>query len=698
MNNTQLVNFKINNKNFLVESGITLIQACANVGVEIPRFCYHEKLSIAGNCRMCLVEISKPKSIKPAASCALPITSGIHIHTNTVMVKKARESVLEFLLINHPLDCPICDQGGECDLQDQTIVFGSDRGRFYDTKRAVADKECGPFIKTIMTRCIHCTRCVRFGNEIAGVDFLGTTGRGMHTEIGQYIKKLLNSEISGNIIDLCPVGALTSKPYAYMARSWELNKIETIDILDSLCSNIRIDFRGLEILRILPRLNENINEEWITDKTRFSFDAHNFQRLHLPLIKLNREHIAVSWEAVFSWVGFQLVERSIKKTIGVIGQLIDAETVLSLKLLLQKISSVEFLVENINQLNVDKRFNYLLNKSLLELEACDLFILIGFAPRLELPLMNLRIRKAVKNKGATLLSFGYFTLTTYNVYNSTNNLNELLNLFEGRSFLCRRFLKSISPVILCGMNILKRVDSCQLTSTINFFLQKFFNKKYNYGLFNLILTNVGAINSSEIGLLNFNVNNLIVQNFKYDPATTLVYILESMDLRLLVSNFFLRSFKIFQGHHGSIYAELADVVFPGCTFVESSKTFLNIEGRVQHTKFVKNPPGLVRSDWKIILTLAGFLGYSLNIKNLVELRSKLSELSSLFTAFSYLNRDCVIVSSNNSSIIKKISKNSFNSIVIDYYLTDPLSKMSILMQKSSSQLLLKYNFNNSLKI
>jgi len=306
-----MLNVYINNKKYEISSGLTLIQTCNKLGFEVPRFCYHEKLSIAGNCRMCLVEISRPRGPgkpKPAASCAIPTADQIFLHTNTILVKKARESVLEFLLINHPLDCPICDQGGECDLQDQTIIFGSDHGRFYETKRATSDKDCGPLIKTSMTRCIHCTRCVRFGNEIAGVDFLGTTGRGYYTEIAPYINNFVHSEISCNIIDLCPVGALTSKPYAFKARPWELKSFESIDILDSYCSNIRIDLRGLEIMRILPRLNEDINEEWITDKIRYCYDSFNKQRISRPFIKITNKFIKVSWKNVFLWVSKKLLK------------------------------------------------------------------------------------------------------------------------------------------------------------------------------------------------------------------------------------------------------------------------------------------------------------------------------------------------------------------------------------------------------
>jgi len=309
--------------------GATILQACSVAGIEIPRFCYHERLSIAGNCRMCLVEVEK--SAKPVASCAMPIMENMRILTNTPLVKKAREGVMEFLLVNHPLDCPICDQGGECDLQDQAMVYGSDRGRFQEYKRSVEDKNIGPLVKTIMTRCIHCTRCVRFATEIAGVQDLGTTGRGRDTEIGTYIQKTFNSELSGNVIDLCPVGALTSKPYAFTARSWELKSTESIDVLDSLGSNIRIDVRGSEIMRILPRLHDAVNEEWISDKTRFAYDGLKRQRLDKPLIKENNCFKDITWETALTHIKDKLRNISGSTIYGQVGALVDVETMLVFK-------------------------------------------------------------------------------------------------------------------------------------------------------------------------------------------------------------------------------------------------------------------------------------------------------------------------------------------------------------------------------
>ena len=365
-----------------VEKGSTVLQACEAVGIEIPRFCYHERLSIAGNCRMCLVEIEKTP--KPVASCAMPTMNGMKIFTDTPLVKKAREAVLEFLLLNHPLDCPICDQGGECDLQDQAVAFGSDRSRYFETKRGVEDKNCGPLIKTIMTRCIHCTRCVRFATEVAGVEDLGTTGRGRETEIGTYVEKVFGSELSGNVIDLCPVGALTSKPYAFMARPWELRSTESIDISDAVGSNIRIDSRGTEILRILPRFNESVNEEWISDKARFGYDGLRYQRLDSPHIRQtvyeNGQKVSrlceASWEEAFQKIRYELEAcESPSQVGGVIGDLVDSESAFAFKDFFQRLGSSNVVSEEESFLSDNLPSSYSFNSTIAALEEAAIVLL-----------------------------------------------------------------------------------------------------------------------------------------------------------------------------------------------------------------------------------------------------------------------------------------------------------------------------------
>ena len=704
MINKTLINLKINNKMYQVESGIALIQACAIVGIDIPRFCYHEKLSIAGNCRMCLIEVSQPKMAKSiAASCALPVTNNMHVHTNTIIVKRARESVLEFLLINHPLDCPICDQGGECDLQDQTIVFGNDRGRFYDYKRSVIDKYCGPLVKTVMNRCIHCTRCVRFGSEIAGVPFLGTMGRGQTTEITSYFIGLLDSDLSGNIIDLCPVGALTNKTYTYAARSWELNTVETIDVIDSLGSNIRVDYRGLEILRILPRLNEEINEEWITDKTRFSFDSYTKGRLQYPVIKICYKYISVSWQAALGWVGFQFIARQIKNFIGVIGGMVDSETIINLKDFLSKMGKSYYMIENIKNIIIDFRFQYLMNIKLSELENLDICFLIGFSPRLELPLLNVRLRKAVKFGNCEVYSFSYIYDLTYFSYNISNQISLFIKFLEGNSFLCRKFLNSKNPSILMGSSNLERYDSKNLVSFIPKILYNILKKKYKNSFFNLILTNSGFVNGCELGFLSNNALLPYVDEYNF-YSNTVFYLIGISDFRFFNKGAYKicpNSLKIFQGHHATLPINIADVILPGIVSIESNSSYLNLNGRLQHTKFVKIPPGFARPDWKIINILSLFMGFSLGYNTLEGVRLRLQQISPKYLKklnFFECTNDITLNAINsfkNDSFL--LFATSFLSPYFNHYLNNVYSSNSFIINQVSQDCFAfdERNFNNS---
>ncbi len=387
-----MIKIKIDEIDIEIPEGSTVLQACEEAGGEIPRFCYHEKLSVAGNCRMCLVEMEK--SPKPIASCAMPASDGMVIKTNTEMVKKARKGVMEFLLINHPLDCPICDQGGECDLQDQAMFFGKGFSRFDNPKRAVTDKNMGPLIKTTMTRCIHCTRCVRFANEVAGVNDLGALGRGEKVEITTYLEKAINSELSGNLVDLCPVGALTSKPYAFAARPWELTKTETIDAMDAVGSNIRVDSRDGKVLRVLPRINEDINEEWISDKTRYAIDGLSKQRLDVPYIKINGKLQKSTWKNAFEQISLMLNEIAPKECAAVIGEQVDCESIYSLKKMYEKIGSNKIALSQYNHdiLNED-RSNYVFNSKISGIDSCDLILLVGANTRTNASIINARIRK-----------------------------------------------------------------------------------------------------------------------------------------------------------------------------------------------------------------------------------------------------------------------------------------------------------------
>lgn len=450
----------VNNKSVKIEAGAAIIQACEKVGVTIPRFCYHERLGIAGNCRMCLVEVGGPK---PVASCAMPVMPGMKIQTESKMVKKAREGVMEFLLANHPLDCPVCDQGGECDLQDQSVRFGSDQSRFKEAtgKRAVENKDFGPLIKTVMTRCIQCTRCVRFANEIAGSDELGTSGRGNSMEIGTYISQTISSEMSGNIIDLCPVGALTSKPYAFTARPWELKRTESIDVLDAVGSNIRVDSRGAEVMRILPRLNDDINEEWISDKARFTCDGLKRQRLTTPLIKQGTEFVAASWPAALKKIADVLGNAKGSEIFGIAGQLADSESLVALKDLFNSLDSENLFMESLAPIPsglTDFRSNYTFNRSIAGLEEADVLLLVGTNPRHEAPIINTRIRKSFLHNGLEIGLIGEMPELNYDISHVGLQSSDIDNLLNGTHSFSSVFLKAKKPMIIVGQSVFESVD------------------------------------------------------------------------------------------------------------------------------------------------------------------------------------------------------------------------------------------------
>jgi NADH dehydrogenase (ubiquinone) Fe-S protein 1 len=489
-----------------IPAGAAVIQACGEAGVHIPRFCYHERLAVAGNCRMCLVEIEKVP--KPVASCAMPVAPGMKIKTDTPLVKKAREGVMEFLLANHPLDCPVCDQGGECDLQDQSVRYGSDRSRFSEPvgKRAVEDKNLGPLVKTIMTRCIQCTRCVRFATEIAGAAELGTSGRGNDMQIGTYVDKTLNSEMSGNIIDLCPVGALTSKPYAFKARPWELKKTETVDVMDAVGSNIRVDSRGIEVMRVVPRVNEDINEEWISDKTRFAYDGLKRQRLTMPMIRQNGELLAASWHDALSLIAQKLKESHPDKRLGLSGQFADVESMVALRDLFNRFGS-ENLCSDVH-LSIGApakvtqfRHNYIFGSTIAGLDKADAVLLIATNPRHEAPIINTRIRKGYINYRIDVGLIGTLPELNYEVDHIGTDPKSIDLLLNGDHPFSKTMEKAKNPMIIVGSSALERQDAVAIMSGIGALVSKFGNivtKEWN-GL-NMLHKVYFSISSSLGGL------------------------------------------------------------------------------------------------------------------------------------------------------------------------------------------------------
>ena len=673
MANNHLVKININNIEILSKKNTTIIQAClnSNLDIDIPRFCFHEKLSIAGNCRMCLVEVLK--SPKPVVACAMQVVDGMVINTDTVLVKKAREGVLEFLLANHPLDCPICDQGGECDLQDQSMIFGGDIGRFYEFKRSVEDKDCGTLVKTVMTRCIHCTRCVRFLNEVAGIRTLGLVGRGNKIEIGTYLEKVLNTELSGNIIDLCPVGALTSKPYAFSARSWELISKESVDFIDSLGSDVKVDLRGTEVMRILPRLNEQVNSNWISDISRFYYDSIIKQRLTIPYIKTNNNSFVKSnWNDILNnlWYFYFINKYILKRNINfnsLHGELSDVQSLILLK-------EFNSFFNNYNQLSQtnDLRKNYLLkfNKSILL--KSDIIVLVGLNLRLESPLYNVRLKKLNLKKNSLIVSFGSSINLNYSIKNLGLGTKSFLKFIEGKHYFCNLFLRSNSPTILLGGNINERSDSHSILNLLSY-LKNNYKNNLNYGIIN---KDIGKITSSEINSSLFEVNEYkehnIINNI-YNSTINFKYLLNKYNYSNLNKN----EFIVFQGHHWEPSLGNSDILLPSMVSLEKDSNFISLEGYNRKVNAVLPTEKNIKEDWKIILAI--FSKYNLMLsKNKVLNLNKFYKLA-LFNLFKKNNTSYefnIIIVLLELLLLKKININKFikfnNELFLSKYINNYL--------------------------
>jgi len=596
-----MLKLKINNIDTEVEEGLTVLQACEKAGVEIPKFCYHEKLSIAGNCRMCLVEIEK--SPKPIASCAMSAADGMNIKTNTSFVEKARKGVMEFLLANHPLDCPVCDQGGECDLQDQSMFYGIDKSRYKENKRAVPEKNMGPLIKTQMTRCIHCTRCIRFATEIAGVPELGAIGRGENMEITTYLEKSMESELSANVIDLCPVGALTSKPYAFEARPWELKKTETIDVMDAVGSNIRVDTYGWEVKRILPRINEDINEEWISDKTRYACDGLLNQRLDTPFIKYkNGKFDKASWKEVYNIIKEKIKSTESTKICGFTGDLINMETLYMFKEFFNKSLNSKNLESRGNHvyLNPEKRENYLFNSSINGIEESDFIFLIGTNPRFEATILNARIRKSYLKNKTEIISLNNIGDLTYPYKKLEGNIDTIKEITNDQHEVSAKIKEAKKPIIIFGQSALEFKFGKYIFESIKFYLIK--NKKISddWNSLNIISENASTVGSLDLGIYKTKdgSNEVLsdLENHKYE----VVYLLGQDSLKFKKQN----EFIIYQGSHGDEGAEIADIILPGSAYTEQNGYFTNLEGKLQKAYKASYPPGEAKEDWQIINELS----------------------------------------------------------------------------------------------
>ncbi|XP_041638128.1 NADH-ubiquinone oxidoreductase 75 kDa subunit, mitochondrial-like [Cheilinus undulatus] len=681
---SNMVEVFVDGKPVEVEPGTTVLQACEKAGIQIPRFCYHERLSVAGNCRMCLVEIEKAP--KPVAACAMPVMKGWNILTNSEKTRKAREGVMEFLLANHPLDCPICDQGGECDLQDQSMQFGSDRSRFSEGKRAVEDKNIGPLIKTIMTRCIQCTRCVRFASEIAGVEDLGTTGRGNNLQIGTYVEKMFMSELSGNVIDVCPVGALTSKPYAFTARPWETRKTESVDVLDAVGSNIVVSTRGGEVMRIMPRLNEDVNEEWISDKTRFAYDGLKRQRLTQPMVKDDSGQLTpTTWEDALTRVAGALQSVQGSEVAVIVGGMADAEALVALKDLLNRLDSESLCTEELFPMagaGTDLRSNYLLNSRIAGIEDCDLLLLVGTNPRYEAPLFNARIRKSWLHNELQVAMVGHKVDLSYSYQHLGEETSVLKELADGTHPFCQTLAAAKRPVVVVGSSALQRGDGAAILSTVSTIAQ---NARASSGVEEgWKVLNVLHRVASQVAALDLGYKPG-VDAIRNNPPKVL-FLLGADAGCITRADLPKDSLIIYQGHHGDIGAPMADIILPGAAYTEKNATYVNTEGRSQHTRVAVTAPGLAREDWKVIRAVSELAGVSLPYDSLEEVRSRLAEVSPNLVRYDDVEEANYFKQANE--LAKAVNQDLLAAPLVppqisakDFYMTDSISRASQTMAK-----------------
>ena len=665
-----------------VEPGLTVLQACEQAGIEIPQFCYHERLSIAGNCRMCLVEMER--SPKPIASCAMPAADGMVIHTDTPEVRKMRKGVMEFLLINHPLDCPICDQGGECDLQDQAMGYGLDRSRYQENKRAVENKDFGPLIKTIMTRCIHCTRCIRFATEIAGVPELGATGRGESMEVGTYVEKALTSELSGNMIDLCPVGALTSGPYAYAARSWELEKTESIDTMDAVGSAIRVDTRGAEVMRILPRLNEDVNEEWISDKTRFACDGLRRQRLDRPYVRQNGKLMPVSWDDAFTAIADRIKTVDGGRIAAIAGDMADCESMMALKDLMTVLGSPHTdCRQDGAKLDPSCRSGYLFNTTIQGIEQADACLLIGTNPRLEAPVLNARLRKRWTMGGFSVAVVGPGADLTYDYQLLGSDAYILKSIASGRHDFAKVLKASERSMLILGQGALARDDGAEILGLARKIAEGrgMIDARSGWNGFNVLHTAAARVGGLDLGFVpgKGGRDTSGVLDGAGNGSIEVVYLLgaDEIDTARLGG-----AFVIYQGHHGDKGACRADVILPGAAYTEKNATYVNTEGRVQQAQRAVFPPGDARQDWAVIRALSDVLGQTLPYDDLKMVRGRLVDANSAF-----LNVDQITPAPwGDFGKEGQPSSAPLRSPIDNFYMTDPISRSSATMAACTEQL------------
>jgi len=680
----------VDGKEIDVPPEFTLLQACEAAGAEIPRFCFHERLSIAGNCRMCLVELVG--SPKPIASCAWnvrdcrpgPKGEPPVVNTKTPMVRKAREGVMEFLLINHPLDCPICDQGGECDLQDQAMAYGVDSSRYAENKRAVEEKYIGPLVKTIMTRCIHCTRCVRFSAEVAGVPELGAIGRGEDMEITTYLEQAMSSELQGNVVDLCPVGALTSKPYSFAARPWELNKTESIDVMDALGSAIRVDTRGREVMRMLPRVNEDVNEEWISDKTRHVADGLRAQRLDQPYVREGGRLRPASWNEAFAAIAGKLRQTRPERIGAIAGDLAAVEETFALKDLMTRLGGKNLDARQ-DGCALDPawgRATYLFNATIAGIEKADALLIVGANPRREAAVLNARIRKRWRAGKFPVGVIGEKADLTYPYEYLGAGPETLADIASGRHGFAKALQQAERPLILVGAGALARSDGAAVASLAAKAAVELGAVKDGWNGYSVLHAAASRVGALDLGFVP-GQGGLTAAAMAKPGALDLLFLLGADEIDIASG-----AFVVYIGTHGDAGAQRADVILPGAAYTEKSSISVNTEGRVQMSSRASFPPGEAREDWAILRALSDVLGYKLPYDSLSALRK------ALYAAHLHMQRINQIAA-GDSNDVKKLAqrggtldkttwdKAPFHSAIEDFYLSNPIARASAVMAECS---------------
>ncbi len=671
---------KVNGVEVEFEPGMTVLQVAELAGEEIPRFCYHERLSIAGNCRMCLVEV-KPGPPKPQASCALPAADNQEIFTRTPMVKKAREGVMEFLLINHPLDCPICDQGGECDLQDQAMGYGRDDTRYEENKRAVEEKEMGPLIKTVMTRCIQCTRCVRFITEVAGVPEIGLISRGEDVEITTYLGAAVTSELSGNVNDLCPVGALTHRPWAFNYRPWELKKTQSIDVMDALGSAIRVDSRGASVLRVLPRINEDINEEWLSDKSRYAVDGLGRQRLDRPYVRKDGKLAAASWPQAFAAIAEKVAVTAPGKIGVVAGDLQDAE---SMKAALDLFTALG--VKNLDcrqdgsALGAGSRESWLFNSTLAGIESADVVLIVGANPRLEAPVFNTRLRKQWVAGKSRIGVIGQQADLTYQYDYLGAGPASVVGLSNSDSDFAKAFRAAERPAIIIGQGALAREDGAAVLKALAALATSVNLVREGWNGWNLLHTAAARVAGLDLGFVPVE-GGLATADMLKPGALDVLFLLGADECEASVSG----AFTVYLGSHGDRGAHKADVILPGAAYTEKNGLYVNTEGRVQMGERAVFPKGEAREDWAILRALSDRLGKTLPYDSLDQLRARLFADHPTFGQIDFAPGSIpTVFDLSGLGAEGELSDAPFKSMVEAFHLTNPIARASVTMAECAA--------------